>query len=360
MTRAAAERRRPRRRSVVKNDDRLLRDVKDNLRCSVCFKVYAAPLVCSQCSHVTCRACFTKLSTYKCPVCNDSIVTFSKNPLIDRVVNNQRCLFCKTWLYDVYTFFCAILFLCRTSVSIGDIFHPDFQDGRPAYFDVTVRNTLQPAFLAEAAICPGVAAEAGEAAKDLHHAAAVEQAGGVFLPLAGETFGVWTPHSIATLKRIAARTTISSGDIANQALQNLLQQLSVWLWQFNARLVRSRLQVLDRCCWLASSRLAFLRRHVFLICPPPPNFTLFFCLSLLYIFFFVFFFLTKDASNWPPRHNHLSATPSACVDNWQPDHLPAHCPWGQAFSISHALFAPLIWVHLLREALGFLMEHRTG
>ena len=45
-------------------------------------------------------------------------------------------------------------------------------------FDVTVRNTLQPAFLAGGAIRPGVAAEAGEAAKDLHHAAAVEQAGG--------------------------------------------------------------------------------------------------------------------------------------------------------------------------------------
>ena len=87
----------------------------------------------------------------------------------------------------------------------GDIFHPDFQDGRPAYFDVTVRNTLQPAFLAEGAIRPGVAAEAGEAAKDLHHAAAVEQAGGVFLPLAVESFGVWTPHSLETLKKIATR-----------------------------------------------------------------------------------------------------------------------------------------------------------
>ena len=106
-------------------------------------------------------------------------------------------------------------------------------------------NTLQPAFLAEGAIRPGVAAEAGEAAKDLHHAAAVEQAGGVFLPLAVESFGVWTPHSFETLKRIAARTTTSSGLTANRALQNLLQQLSVRLWQFNARLVRSRLQVLD-------------------------------------------------------------------------------------------------------------------
>ena len=127
----------------------------------------------------------------------------------------------------------------------GDIFHPDSQDERPAYFDVTVRNTLQSAFLAEGAIRTGVAVEAGEAAKDLHHAAAVEQAGGVFLLLAVESFGIWTPHSFETPKRIAARTTISSGLTANRAPQNLLQQLSVRLWQFNDRLVGSRLQVLD-------------------------------------------------------------------------------------------------------------------
>ena len=48
--------------------------------------------------------------------------------------------------------------------------------------------------------------------------------------------GVWTPHSLETLKRIAALT-------ANRALQNLRQQLSVGCG--NARLVRSRLQVLD-------------------------------------------------------------------------------------------------------------------
>ena len=90
-----------------------------------------------------------------------------------------------------------------------------------------MRITLQPAFLADGAIRPGVAAEAGEASKDLHHAAAVEQAGGMCFPLAVESFGVWSPHSIETLKRIAARTTSSSGLTANRAIQNLLQQLSV-------------------------------------------------------------------------------------------------------------------------------------
>ena len=127
----------------------------------------------------------------------------------------------------------------------GDIFHPDFRDGRAAYFDVTVRNTLQPAFLAEAAVRPGVAAEAVEAAKDLHHAAVVEQAGAMFLPLVVESLGVWTPHSLETLRDIAARTITASGLTSERALTNLLQQLSVRLWQFNARMLRCRLQVVD-------------------------------------------------------------------------------------------------------------------
>ena len=44
----------------------------------------------------------------------------------------------------------------------GDIFHPNFQHGLPTYIDVTVRNSLQPAYLVRAASHAGAAAEAGE------------------------------------------------------------------------------------------------------------------------------------------------------------------------------------------------------
>ena len=56
---------------------------------------------------------------------------------------------------------------------------------------------------------------------------------------------IFVGEKFRAFRRIAARTTTSSGLTANRALQNLLQQPSVRLWQFNARLVRSRLQVLD-------------------------------------------------------------------------------------------------------------------
>ena len=73
----------------------------------------------------------------------------------------------------------------------GDIFHPDFQHGRSAYFDVSIHSTTQPAYISSSTSCTGVAAAAGELAKDEKHLAAVVKVGTEFIPLAVETFGVW-------------------------------------------------------------------------------------------------------------------------------------------------------------------------
>ena len=51
----------------------------------------------------------------------------------------------------------------------GDVFHPDFRFGKPAYFDVSVRGSLQPQHLSKAADHPGAAGEAGEIEKDEKH-----------------------------------------------------------------------------------------------------------------------------------------------------------------------------------------------
>ena len=119
----------------------------------------------------------------------------------------------------------------------GDVFHPDFQHGRPAYFDVSIRCTTQPAFISSCASCAGVAAAAGEVAKDEKHLAAVEKVGSDFIPLVVETFGVWTPFALKTLQNIADRTTPRSGVPRKVARKNLLQQLSVQLWSNNAKMI---------------------------------------------------------------------------------------------------------------------------
>ena len=79
------------------------------------------------------------------------------------------------------------------------------------------------------------------AAKDLLHLAAVEASGGEFFPLVVESFGVWAPCSLDMLRLIASWATTYSRLPMTRALSNLLQQLSVLLWTFNARLLRSQL-----------------------------------------------------------------------------------------------------------------------
>ena len=114
----------------------------------------------------------------------------------------------------------------------GDIFHPDFADGRPAFFDVTVRDTVQAKYVCEAAEMAGAATMAGEMEKDYKHEDLVLKYGGQFLPLAVESFSFWTPASLQTLRTSAAKLyTTYNGIGLQQAFSDLLQQLSVRLWQ---------------------------------------------------------------------------------------------------------------------------------
>jgi len=125
----------------------------------------------------------------------------------------------------------------------GDIFHPDFRDGKPGYFDVTVRQSLQPCFLCQAAAEAGAAAAAGEQVKDAAHRDRVEAAGGDFFPLVVESLGFWSPHSRELLGVIASRAAVHSGLQSSRAASYLHQQLAVRLWQYNARMLLSRIEL---------------------------------------------------------------------------------------------------------------------
>ena len=57
----------------------------------------------------------------------------------------------------------------------------------------------------------GVAASRGQLEKDARHEAEVHRAGGVFIPLAVETLGLWISASSKCVKEIAVRTTSRSG-----------------------------------------------------------------------------------------------------------------------------------------------------
>jgi len=60
----------------------------------------------------------------------------------------------------------------------GDVYHPDFQpDGCHAYFDLSVRSNTQALHISSSSSCAGVAASAGELAKDQRHRGTVEEEG---------------------------------------------------------------------------------------------------------------------------------------------------------------------------------------
>ena len=72
----------------------------------------------------------------------------------------------------------------------------------------------------------------------------------LFYPLAVESFGPWTPASLDCLRTIATKTITSNNIPFSQAYSNLMQQLSVNLWKFNARMIESRLLLdSDDCFW---------------------------------------------------------------------------------------------------------------
>ena len=119
----------------------------------------------------------------------------------------------------------------------GDIYHPDFHLGRPAYFDLSVRSTTQSAVISSASSQAGVAAAVGEIAKDNQYQDIVNDNGGDFIPLVCETFGVWSPYALSILGSIADRTTVRNGLPRKFARRQLLQQLSVTLWRYNAKMI---------------------------------------------------------------------------------------------------------------------------
>ena len=125
----------------------------------------------------------------------------------------------------------------------GDVFHPYFLEGGPAYFDMTVRNSLQPLHVTKLAVRAGSAAEAGQEQKDIRHEDRVRTACGLFYPLVVETLGFWSLFSIKTLKAIASKTSAVSGLKFHQAFQNMMQQLSIQLWKHNSRMIHKRIQL---------------------------------------------------------------------------------------------------------------------
>ena len=92
----------------------------------------------------------------------------------------------------------------------GNLFHPDFLQDRAAYFDVTVRNSLQASYLLESAIQPRAAAAGGDSEKIARYEDEVNASACDFYPLLVKTLAVCSSSSSEILK-IIARTVSTTG-----------------------------------------------------------------------------------------------------------------------------------------------------
>ena len=116
----------------------------------------------------------------------------------------------------------------------GDVFHPDFHNGPPTYFDISVRSAVYSGIISHSASALGFAVLKGEMEKDAWHK---NLAGGVFFPLVVDNFGVWTPSSFEVLCSIARSSTLRNGLSVSIAFHHLVERLSVQLYRYNARMI---------------------------------------------------------------------------------------------------------------------------
>ena len=121
----------------------------------------------------------------------------------------------------------------------GDIFHPDFSNGRPTNFDISVRNLLTPGNITS--FTAGATSLPREALKDAKHFSEVEGTGAVFIPLVTDALGLWLPFAKKILKQIASKTIIFNNLPTAEALKYLIQRISTTLWSFNAKMLMQRL-----------------------------------------------------------------------------------------------------------------------
>lgn len=70
----------------------------------------------------------------------------------------------------------------------GDIYHPDYTDGRQTYFDLSVTNTLQPGTINSSSNIAGEEGLQSDGRKDVRHADNVVETLGVWIPICPHIF----------------------------------------------------------------------------------------------------------------------------------------------------------------------------
>ena len=149
-----------------------------------------------------------------------------------------------------------------------------------------------------------------------------------------ETLGHWTPSSLKTLKIIALKTTTCNTTSLSQAFQNLIEQLSVKLWTFNAHLVHGCLQLysssdsfwdlLNYCMLMVDVSCTYMCTIIWL--------------KYIYIYIYIYIYVCMYVY-WTDSHAPDSQTNRTNGTDWDRTHVRVPC--SQTSSLSFCNFASM-------------------
>ena len=126
-----------------------------------------------------------------------------------------------------------------TAARPGDILIQRWSDGKDAAMDVTVTSPLAPSNLAAAAQAGGALSKA-YTRKVRDTAAACQQQGLIFLPIAVETLGGMHQVAIQQLKKLASALARHTGADEREVTSHLFMRVSLQLMKGNAALLSGR------------------------------------------------------------------------------------------------------------------------
>ena len=127
-----------------------------------------------------------------------------------------------------------------TAAKPADILIPRWSDGKDGALDVTVTSPLCKTNVAKAAAEPGSALRSAYERKVQGAAAACQEQGLSFLPIAAETLGGLHQVAVVQLKRLATALARQSGEDEGIATRQLFQRFALGLMRGNAVMLVSR------------------------------------------------------------------------------------------------------------------------